>query len=130
MEICETAAGGVRGFPFRRGVQVAGAEGHLRQSGRNLAQACQEVEELFLSQLLASLRRTLLFGLKTPGPELEKLQSLADQEVARTLAAGGGLGLARRLYEQLAGARLPRPKGESDERSGADTGDQPRGDDP
>ncbi|MCL6621439.1 MAG: hypothetical protein K6T55_04985 [Syntrophobacterales bacterium] len=82
----------------------------VREADRTLAQACQDVEELFLTQLLGALRRTLLTGLKKADSQGEKYQALADQEVARALAAGGGLGLARTLYQHVAGARLPRPE--------------------
>jgi flagellar protein FlgJ len=80
-----------------------------RQESQKLIQVCQEVEALFLQQLLGQLRRTLLSGLRQGAPEFETFQALADQEVAKALAAGGGLGLARRLLAQLNGERLAYP---------------------
>lgn len=92
------------------GAAPASRDRLVREESRTLADACQEVESLFLTQLLGQLRRTLLAGVKKRAPELETYQNLADQEVARALAAGGGLGLARRLYADLGGERLPRPQ--------------------
>ncbi|MEJ5329298.1 MAG: hypothetical protein WHT07_04015 [Desulfobaccales bacterium] len=90
-----------------------GRDRQVREAHKGLAQACQEVEELFLTQLLGALRRTLLNGLKKSDTQREKYQALADQEVAKALAASGGLGLGRLLYQHLAGERLSRPERES-----------------
>lgn len=69
---------------------------------RALAQATVEVEALFLTQLLEKLRQALLSGCSSPkSPELQRYLYLADQQVARALAAGGGLGLAQKLFADL-----------------------------
>ena len=77
---------------------------------RALAQAAVEVDALFLTQLLEKLRQALLSGCSSPkSPELQRYQYLADQQVARALAAGGGLGLAQKLFTDLKGPSLSAP---------------------
>ncbi len=94
-----------------RGQAPSPRDRQIQEPARNLAAACREVESLFLAQLLGQMRRTLLSGLKTSAAEAERYAALADQEVARTLAAGGGIGLAQRLCAHLSGPRLARPQG-------------------
>src|SRR4030042_2139951 len=77
---------------------------------KSLGQVCVEIEGVFLTQLLEQMRKSMVRGLKSSSPESQQYQALIDQHVARALAAGGGMGLARRLYEDLA-QRLPsKPK--------------------
>ncbi len=77
----------------------------LKNQGSNrraLTQAALEVEALFLSQLLESLRRSLVQSLSSPRSQpMQGYQSLADQHLARAMVWGGGLGLARRIYFDL-----------------------------
>lgn len=73
---------------------------------RFLAQAAVEAETQFLGQLLENLRKSLVQSLGSRPLGLQGYQSLADQHLARALTLGGGLGLARKLYADLA-ASLP-----------------------
>ena len=75
-----------------------------------MTRVCQECEALFLSQLLKQLRHCLLSGeLGHRSPRTEHYWSLFDQELARHLAGSGGIGLGRRLYEQLQREHLSSP---------------------
>ena len=80
---------------------------------RLLTQAALEVEAIFLGQLLEQMRRAMVQPLSPSPQEFRGYQTIADQQLARTLAAGGGLGLARRLLEDLA-PREPHPQQEND----------------
>jgi Rod binding domain-containing protein len=99
---------------------------------QKLAKVCAEVEGVFLSQLLQQMRQTLV-NTADPRKKRTEFYQLYEQQVAQTLAAGGGLGLARRLYEDMQhrlptigkenqneAAQTPSPSGDS-----APTGDLP-----
>jgi len=67
-----------------------------------LHQACQEFESIFIAYLLKSMRKTI--------PETDLIQSglsrdvyisMMDEEVARSVARGRGIGLAEALYRQI-----------------------------
>lgn len=89
---------------------------NLKGQGRDrraLAQASVEVEAQFLSQLLEGLRRSLVRSVTTLRCEqTQGYQSLADQHLARAMAWGGGLGLARRLCHDLKSRYFQDPIGE------------------
>jgi Rod binding domain-containing protein len=68
-------------------------------------QACQEMEALFLKQLLAAMRRA--GGSMMNGPGGEVYQELFDQELSRQLAQASALGVARMLHRELGPAATP-----------------------
>jgi Rod binding domain-containing protein len=68
-----------------------------------LARVAVEAETIFMTQLLESLRRSMVQGLASPqSSQMRGYQALADQHLARALVMGGGLGLARRIFADLA----------------------------
>lgn len=72
-----------------------------------LAQVAVEAETQFLTQLLENLRKSMVQGLTTPqSQQMPGYQSLADLNLARAMVLGGGLGLARRIFSDLA-AQIP-----------------------
>ena len=74
-----------------------------RVDRRVLAQAAVEAETHFLTQLLENLRKSMVRSLTSPqSQQMQGYQSLADQHLARALVLGGGLGLARRIFSDLA----------------------------
>jgi Rod binding domain-containing protein len=77
-------------------------DGHLRE-------ACSEFEALFINLLLKELRATVgKSGLMDGGRAEEVYTGMMDTEMARDLAAKGGIGLAAILYRQLDPARAER----------------------
>lgn len=72
-------------------------------AGRNeLVRVCQDLESVFLTYLLKEMRETIpKAGLLSGGRAEEIYTSLADAELAKELAAGGGIGLSRVLLAQL-----------------------------
>lgn len=107
----------------------AGARTHSAGTDRELMKACQELESVFLEELLKEMRRTVpkddLFG---GGRGEEVFQSMFDQEIAKAMAARGGIGLAEILYRQLSrqsatpsqlgGHGLDGPRGAHDAKEG------------
>jgi Rod binding domain-containing protein len=83
-----------------------GLTGQTPGGCRTLAQAAVEAETQFLTYLLENLRKSMVHSLSPPPAGMQGYQSLADQHLARAMALGGGLGLARRLFLDL-GARYP-----------------------
>jgi peptidoglycan hydrolase FlgJ len=68
-----------------------------------LKQACQEFEQLFLTQMMAQMRSTVpksdIFG--GGGSQEEMFQGMLDQERAKSWAQEGGVGLANLLFQQM-----------------------------
>ncbi len=65
-------------------------------------QAAMEIESIFLEQLMSQMRRSMVDPVSSNRQKLRGYLSMADQQLARSLAAGGGLGLAERIIENLA----------------------------
>lgn len=86
------------------GTIPASAPGAARADSEDakLREACQELESVFLQVLIEEMRKTVprdeFFG---GGRGEEVFQGVFDQEVARKMAARGGIGLADVLYTQL-----------------------------
>lgn len=67
-----------------------------------LLQAALEIEAIFLEQLMGQMRRAMVDPLSPSHRKLRGYLSMADQQLARSLAASGGLGLAERILGDLA----------------------------
>ena len=78
------------------------AKGGTPDDRRRLHQAAMEIESIFLEQLMGQMRRAMVDPLSPSPQKLRGYLSLADQQLARSLAAGGGLGLASKILENLA----------------------------
>ncbi|NVM21131.1 MAG: rod-binding protein [Desulfobacterales bacterium] len=67
-----------------------------------LRQACADFEAIFLHYILKSARKALpQDGFLGNTHESKVYRSMMDQEMARAMARGRGLGLGRLLYQQL-----------------------------
>jgi peptidoglycan hydrolase FlgJ len=66
-----------------------------------LKKACADFEAIFIQQLFKSMRQTVpKGGLLGEGPGMEIYQSLFDQELSKSLASHGRLGLGGMIYRQ------------------------------
>ncbi|MGA8242430.1 MAG: rod-binding protein [Desulfobacterales bacterium] len=87
---------------------AAGHRANDENNGR-LQEACSEFEALFINLLLKELRATVgKSGLMDGGRAEEVYTGMMDTEMARDLAAKGGIGLAAILYRQLEPDRAER----------------------
>ncbi len=69
---------------------------------RNLRKTCEELESVFLYQLLRSMRRTVeKCDLFHGGSGEDMYESMLDQELSKSMAGTGNRGLADLLYRQL-----------------------------
>ncbi len=74
----------------------------LKFDKEKLKKVCVEIESLFISQLLQFMRRTVpQGGLGGKGPGKDIYETLFDQELSRSLAKRGGLGLGNMVYKQM-----------------------------
>ncbi|MDQ1318115.1 MAG: peptidoglycan hydrolase FlgJ [Candidatus Poribacteria bacterium] len=62
---------------------------------------CQEFESVFVSYLLKSMRKTVQNNAEGDGFSREVYTSMMDEEIAKVVAKGPGIGLADTLYRQL-----------------------------
>ncbi len=80
-----------------------------------LKSACEGMESLFISHMLAEMRKTVPKSDFLGGGRAEEIYtSIMDAELAKQMAGAGGLGLSTVLLEQLsrsgaAPAKPPRP---------------------
>jgi Rod binding domain-containing protein len=81
-------------------------KGQVPNDRQTLARVAVEAETQFLCHLLETMRKSMVKSLGSRQADLKGYQSLADQHLARALTLGGGLGLARQLYSDLA-AKIP-----------------------
>ena len=90
--------------------QVPGKESGLNDSGK-LEKACNDFEALFVKYMMQQMRETVpadgLFGQS----QAEKIYTgMLDDEVAKSVSHGRGLGLAKAMYEQMAALQSDEPK--------------------
>ncbi len=84
------------------GLQSTEKPGH-RNDTTKLGEACNDFEALFVKYMMQQMRKTVpedgLFGRS----QAEKIYTgMLDDEVAKSVSYGRGLGLARAMYEQMA----------------------------
>lgn len=69
-----------------------------------LKKACNDFEAIFVKQMLTTMRKSIpKGGLFESGYEQEMFQSMHDDELAKSIASGKGLGIADALYNQVSG---------------------------
>lgn len=64
--------------------------------------AAEQLEALFVHELLKSMRRTVMKAGMFDGLGVKMFEEMLDEERSKEMAAAGGLGLARLIYDQLA----------------------------
>lgn len=77
------------------------ASANKQQDG--LKKACNDFEALFVKYMMQQMRETIPEDGLLGRSQAEKIYtSLLDDEVAKSVSNGRGLGLARAMYEQMA----------------------------
>lgn len=72
-----------------------------RMEETKLKDACQQFESLFLSQILKEMKKSIP---KTEGEDQkdkEMYEELMYDEISKSMAASGGVGMANILYQQM-----------------------------
>ncbi|MDJ0782883.1 MAG: rod-binding protein [Desulfosarcinaceae bacterium] len=71
-----------------------------------LKQACDSFEALFLQQMLKQMRATIpKDGMFSGGSAEQMYSEMLDAELGQEMAAGGGLGISRLLFEHVRAAQ-------------------------
>lgn len=67
-----------------------------------LKQVCEDFESIFMNMMFQSMRKTIVDGgLTEKSHERGIYESMLDEELSKSLAADGGIGLADMMYKQL-----------------------------
>lgn len=72
-----------------------------RQEETKLKDACQQFESLFLSQILKEMRKSIPKDEDDKKQDKEMYEELMFDEIAKSMAASGGIGMANILYQQM-----------------------------
>lgn len=76
-----------------------------------LKKACQSFEAIILQQMLTTMRKSVpKDGLMDSGYAQDMYQSMSDENLAKEMAKGRGIGLADALFRQLSGPSRPTSK--------------------
>ncbi|NLA58042.1 MAG: hypothetical protein GX855_03945 [Firmicutes bacterium] len=75
----------------------------LEKQKQQLWQASQELEAIFLQQMVSAMQRTVPRdeGVIQRSQAEELFQGMLDEELAKVMAESGEMGLAKALYQQL-----------------------------
>ncbi|MFH1137356.1 MAG: rod-binding protein [Pseudomonadota bacterium] len=77
--------------------------GDAQQRLAKLKKTCSEFESVFIQNLMASMRKTVVkSGLLPESPGSETYESMFDQQIATFLSKGRGVGLGQAMFNQLA----------------------------
>ena len=68
---------------------------------KKLRESCEGFESIFIQKMWEQMRATIPESGFLKGREEKFWQSMYDQELAKTMASAGGIGLADMMYEQL-----------------------------
>lgn len=86
--------------PFPRDVQKGGTASS--EKNKELMEACQQFESLFLNILLKQMRKTVPdSGFVSRSMERDIYESMFDEIIAQKMASTDGFGLAEMVYRQL-----------------------------
>jgi murein DD-endopeptidase MepM/ murein hydrolase activator NlpD len=91
-----------------------GDETRRRLSGKSPTEVAKEFEAVLLAQVISAMRKTIPdSGLMEASANRKMLDGAFDQEVARSLAAKGGLGIAEQIVGQIERQNAARAPGEA-----------------
>ncbi len=68
--------------------------------------ATQDVEAIFLKQLIGEMRKSSQSGMFGKGIEGEMYADFLDEAVAKAMSSGNGVGMAKQLYGRMEEATL------------------------
>ncbi|MGE4266610.1 MAG: rod-binding protein [Deferribacterales bacterium] len=75
---------------------------YAKDKSEKLKKACEDFEALFVSKMFESMRKSDIEGGLIPKSRGEEIfTSMLDSEVAQESVKGGGMGLAKMLYDSL-----------------------------
>lgn len=73
-----------------------------KENEEELREACREFEQYFVNQLFKEMRNTVHSGGLIPKSQGEKLfEEMLDDEYAKEISKGNGIGISDMMYKQL-----------------------------
>ncbi|MDQ7823764.1 MAG: rod-binding protein [Candidatus Eremiobacteraeota bacterium] len=72
-----------------------------KQEESKLKDACQQFESLFLSQILKEMKKSIPKAEGEEGKDKDMYEDLMYEEISKSMAASGGIGMANILYQQM-----------------------------
>jgi flagellar protein FlgJ len=72
-----------------------------KQDETKLKDACQQFESLFLSQMLKEMKKSIPKADGEGNKEKDTYEDMMYEEVAKSMASSGGVGMANILYQQM-----------------------------
>ncbi|MDF2545678.1 MAG: hypothetical protein K0R93_576 [Anaerosolibacter sp.] len=73
-----------------------------KQDAQKLMQACKDLESVFVNMMFKNMRATVLSdGFIEKSFGRETFEGMLDEEIAKTIGKGQGVGLAQQMYKQL-----------------------------
>lgn len=77
-------------------------EAQKEQDDKKLKEVCQQLESVFVHQMLSQMRNSIPSEGYLKANQGEKIfQDMLDQEYAQKISQAGGIGLADMMYRQL-----------------------------
>ena len=76
--------------------------GAKRMDEGKLQKVCEDFESIFISQMLKEMRKSIpKSGLLDGGSQQDMYLSLFDEELSKSMAKRGGIGLGKILYQNI-----------------------------
>jgi Rod binding domain-containing protein len=88
---------GITPQPMKEATEVTPSK---RQNEAKLNDACQQFESLFLSQILKEMKKSIPKA-EGEGKDKEMYDEMMYEEIAKSMASSGGIGMANILYQQM-----------------------------
>lgn len=99
--------------PLKLAESPAKGRGKPKLDEEKLKKACKDFEAIFINKMIKNMRATVpKSSLLDGGTQQEIYQSLFDEELSKSLAGKGGMGLGKILQRHLS-PRVPQPKGDT-----------------
>lgn len=93
---------------------------------KKLREACEGFESIFIQKMWQEMRNTLPKTNMLQGREEQFWQSMYDQELAKSMTAAGGIGLADMMYAQLSRNLVSASRSTASSVGGTDSGFTPQ----
>lgn len=102
---------------FEAAIKAASEKGDME----GLKKTAQEFEEIFVNMLLKSMRSTVGdSGLMEKSNQRDIFEGMLDEELAKTISKGGGIGISEMMVKQLSKYAQPESSKASDSEKESD----------
>ncbi len=88
---------GITPQPMREAAELSPSK---KQDESKLKEACEQFESLFLSQMLKEMKKSVPKA-DDASKEQDTYDEMMYDEIAKSMAASGGVGMASVLYQQV-----------------------------